>query len=404
MVQWTSVITDRTAVAVRVVAITGATTTAALAAPRVAFALGSAQAAAYLLARLIQRPAVLDPLLSVAALFAAPFTPAFLIVPIVALVVYLRTQTSLFTASDNTREIMTTIRTLSGEGSLDPVAIARSLLEELQRICPYQAATITVGSRILAAQGVMATRDEVIPLVVGDQSIGELAFTGITLAPPAKALVTEGIAKIETALLFTEARTAASAAERSRLARDMHDGIAQELTAVGYLIDELLVDAPESQRATLRSLRNELTRVIADLRISIFELRSATTDTLSLGTALSDYINQIREAAPFKIHLNIDDGAERLSENVEQELLRIVQEALANARRHSRAANLWISAQIRAPRALITVDDDGIGLQPGRSDSFGMSIMVERATQIGATVTLSNRRDGGTTVTVEVGG
>lgn len=404
MVQWSSVLTDRVAIATRVVAILGATAITATTSISHALALGSAAVSALLIARLVQRPALLGVLLSTAAIFVAPNNQAFVLVPVTEFLLYLRQHTQLFTVDNSQREIMTTIRELSRDGSLDPITIARSLLDELQRLSPYTAGTITVGARTLATFGTPSGSGESVDLNIGSQKIGTITLEGASLSPAAVALLAEGSSKLETALLFTEARAAASSAERSRLARDMHDGIAQELTALGYLIDELLVDAPEKQRAELRSLRNEMTRVIADLRISIFELRSATNETLSLGTALSDYINQMRESAPFRIHLAVDEGTERLSEGVEQELLRIVQEAVANARRHSQAANLWISAQIRAPRALITVDDDGIGLQPGRSDSFGMSIMVERATQIGASVTLSDRKDGGTTVTVEVGG
>lgn len=403
MVAWNSVIADRTAIAVRVAAIGLAGATTALTSTREALALVSAQTCAFLVARLLQRPALLDVLLSIGALFVAPFAPAFLVVPIVSLVVYLRLHTTLFTRANSTREIMTTIRTLSQEGSLDPVAIARSLLEELHTVSPYQSGVVRVGSRTLASQGIAANANHVIPIVVGDTAIGEIALSEFTLTAPARSLIREAVAKLESALLFTEARSHASAAERSRLARDMHDGIAQELTSVGYLIDDLLADAPEGMRGDLRSIRNELTRVISDLRLSIFELRTATTDSISLSTALSDYVDQVRDASPFKIHLNVDEGTSRLSESVEQELLRIVQEAMANARRHSQAANLWISCQVRAPRALITVDDDGVGLKPGRSDSFGMSIMRERATQIGATVTVSDRKNGGTAVTIELG-
>lgn len=404
MVLWSSVLTDRTAITVRVIAIVAATIATSPSSLDQALAHASAQVGAFLIARLLTRPPWLDVSLSALALFVAPFAPAFLLVPIVSLLVFLRRNTRWLTASSSTREMMTTVRELSGEGSLDPVAIARSLLEEVRRVCPCEAGSITVGTRTLATFGVAGQRDFVQALHIGDKQIGELVLSGVSLSPSALSLINEGSAKIETALLFTEARSAASSAERSRLARDMHDGVAQELTSVGYLIDELLVDAPEVVRPELRTVRNELTRVISDLRLSIFELRSTTTDSLSLGTALSDYVNQMRSSAPFRIHLSVDEGTERLNEDAEQELLRIVQEAVANSRRHSQAENLWITCQIRAPRALITIDDDGVGLQPSRSDSFGMNIMRERATQIGATVTLGNRRDGGTAVTIEVGG
>lgn len=390
---------------VRVVAIATATLTASFSQPKVAFALGSAQTGAFLLGRLIERPQILDPLLSVAALFVAPFSAVFLLCPLAASWVYLRRNTSWFNRrSSIPDEVMTTIRALSSQGDLDPVIIARSLLEELQRLNGFTGAAVSIDSRTLASIGQVDEASIHQPLTLNGKAIGQISLAGVSkLSATAQTLLDEAAARLQTAILFTEARSIATSSERSRMARDMHDGVSQELTSLGYLIDDLLATAPEEIRPEIRGLRNELSRVISELRLSIFELRSSAVDTIGLAAALADYIQQTRLSTPFKIHLSVDEGTERLAEEVEAELLRIIQEAVANARRHSQAENLWINCQIRAPLAQILIEDDGIGLQQARQDSFGIGIMRERATQIGATVTLSDRRGGGTRVSVDLG-
>jgi hypothetical protein len=90
--------------------------------------------------------------------------------------------------------------------------------------------------------------------------------------------VTEPAAiRLEAALLFDDVRSLATNEERQRLAREIHDGVAQELVMVGYGIDNAQATLPEGAEETaeeLRTLRNEVTRVITELRLSLFELRS----------------------------------------------------------------------------------------------------------------------------------
>ena len=80
---------------------------------------------------------------------------------------------------------------------------------------------------------------------------------------------------MDTALVFDEIRTMATADERQRLAREIHDGIAQEVASLGYVVDDLASTTarPASPRGCAH-LRSELSRVVADLRLSIFDLRS----------------------------------------------------------------------------------------------------------------------------------
>ena len=83
------------------------------------------------------------------------------------------------------------------------------------------------------------------------------------------------------------------------------------------------------------------------------------------------------------MHLVLDESTDRLSVETETELLRIAQEAITNARRHSRARNLWVTCRVNPKCAYMRVADDGRGLGSPRIDSYGLDIMRERAGRLG---------------------
>src|SRR6185436_8619854 len=148
--------------------------------------------------------------------------------------------------------------------------------------------------------------------------------------------------QLETALVFDEIRMLATVDERRRLAREIHDGIAQEVASLGYVVDDLAESSSDPQIAQgLRNLREELSRVVADLRLSIFDLRSDVSPTNGLGAALSEYVRTVGARSDLTVHLTLDEAPTRLTPVVETELMRIAQEAVTNARKHASADNLW---------------------------------------------------------------
>ena len=192
--------------------------------------------------------------------------------------------------------------------------------------------------------------------------------------------------RLDAALVFDEVRSLATVEERQRLAREIHDGVAQELASLGYLVDELADTATtETQGRKLLNLREEITRVVNELRLSIFDLRSEVDTTGGLGSALSTYVRTVGARSGLTVHLTLDEAPRRLRNDVESELLRITQEAVTNARKHSHGENLWVDCRIRPPSAHISIQDDGGGLGAARPDSYGMKIMRERAERIGRT-------------------
>ncbi|QNN53162.1 sensor histidine kinase [Nocardioides mesophilus] len=291
-----------------------------------------------------------------------------------------------------------------GAGAREALSPDGQLLErcwaEMEPLCEVQ------------ASGAVNRRQRVVlPLRVGVRMIG-VVIVNAGEAPSSAVFtalmreVDEYALRIETALAFDEIRSIATLEERHRLAREIHDGIAQEIASLGYVVDDLAASASsEGQRRKLASLRSELTRVVSELRLSIFDLRSDVS--AGLGSTLSDYVREVGARSGLTVHLTLDVAPTRLRSEVEAELLRIAQEAITNARKHSGATNLWVDCRIHPPFARIAVKDDGRGLGDPRDDSYGMTIMRERSDRIGADLDIAtvNGADGaeGTVVTVRVG-
>ena len=250
----------------------------------------------------------------------------------------------------------------------------------------------------------------VLALRLGDRRVGLVGIErdggpwSARLLARAQSLADDAALRIDTGHLFSEVRTLATVEERRRLAREIHDGVAQEVASLGYLVDDLRARATDpGMRSELDELREELTRIVSELRLSIFDLRSDVQPASGLGAALTSYVRSVGAGSGLTVHLVLDESAYRLPIEAESELLRIAQEAITNARRHSRARNLWVTCRVDPPRAFLRIADDGTGLGLPRDDSFGMEIMRERSARVGAAFVVRNRVGGGTVVEVTLG-
>lgn len=255
----------------------------------------------------------------------------------------------------------------------------------------------------------------VVPLVSGVRTIGLIAIEADTTGaypPPVVQRVRELTApaalRLEAALLFDEVRSLATSEERQRLAREIHDGVAQELVMVGYGIDNALATLPEGAETAgeeLRTLRTEVTRVVTELRMSLFELRIDVDRHGGLAAAIADYARTVGAQAGLRVHLSLDESTARLPAATEAELLRIAQEAITNARKHAGAANLWVTCAVDPPAVQVEVSDDGQGIPDPRPDGrYGLAIMAERAERIRGRLEIRPRVPSGTTVAVTLGG
>ncbi len=274
-----------------------------------------------------------------------------------------------------------------------------------------------VASRSLSrSAGTTPVSALVIPLVAGVRTIGLLAVEADRPGayPPEVVAKVRGVVgaaalRLEAALLFDDVRALATTEERQRLAREIHDGVAQELVMVGYGIDNAVgqltdVTGADSAIEDLHILRAEVTRVITELRLSLFELRTDVDPSGGLATALADYARTVGATGGMRVHLSLDESTARLPATVETELLRIGQEAVTNARKHAHAENLWVTCEIDPPYARIEVSDDGLGMsEETREGSYGLSIMAERSRRIRADLRISQRKPSGTTIAAVLG-
>lgn len=195
-------------------------------------------------------------------------------------------------------------------------------------------------------------------------------------------------------------RAAGAAEERERLARDLHDTIAQDLTGLVMLAQRARREAAGSD-ATLALLEENARAALTETRALVAAGASVSDDGLDLGSALRRLADRFMRETGVRVELELDDHLV-LSRDVEVVALRCVQEALGNARKHARASSVSIDvARIDADRVRVT--DDGIGFDPGMApDGFGLTGMTERLSLVQGTLTVTSAPGAGTTLTAEL--
>jgi len=215
---------------------------------------------------------------------------------------------------------------------------------------------------------------------------------------------------IDNAYLQRRLHSVAVSEERLRIAQEMHDGLAQVLAYVNtkaqVVREHLKKERVDEAMKHLDQLAAAAREVYADVRESIIGLRSAAGPDNTMADSLREYVStwEAQNGITCRLHLETDP---RLPTGAELQVLRIVQEALANVRKHSKArsADLWVEQA--GSRIRITVKDDGVGFNPaelGRSEfpRFGLSTMRERAESVGGLFELDSTPGEGTRVIIEV--
>ena len=142
--------------------------------------------------------------------------------------------------------------------------------------------------------------------------------------------------------------------------------------------------------------------MVTQVRLSVQTLRTDVQTSESLGAAVSGLARHLSESSGIPIRVTVNERTARLRPEIEAELLRITQEAMTNAVRHSGATAIDVDCRVAAPSAEIMVRDNGRGLGTGRPDSYGLAIMRERAGLIDADLSIGAAEPSGTQVTVRV--
>jgi len=215
---------------------------------------------------------------------------------------------------------------------------------------------------------------------------------------------------IANARLHEQTRELSIAAERNRLALELHDAVSQKLfglvlsaEAAGTLLDRD-PDAARDQVAKLQALAQD---ALEELRSLVFELRPPELERDGLADALRKHVELLRRLGQLELELSVDEVSVDVTRD--REVLRIAQEALQNVLKHARARRLAVSLRAgKGDALLLEIADDGVGFDPHsdgiRSRRLGLTSMEERARRLGGRLDVVSTPGAGTTVRLETRG
>jgi len=218
-------------------------------------------------------------------------------------------------------------------------------------------------------------------------------------------------------VLQVEAQWAAVLRERGRIAREIHDTLAQGFVGISVqleLIARLLTGSREepASKSLFKPVLEQLDQAralvragLADARTSIWDLRSEATGAEDLPSRMSRACTHVAGGSSAKVYLQVKGTCRPVEHKIEEHLLRIGQEAVANAVRHAAASRIDVQLIYESSRISLQVEDDGRGFTPeanGLQGHYGLRGLRERASEIGAALELHSSPGTGTRVSVQV--
>jgi len=225
-------------------------------------------------------------------------------------------------------------------------------------------------------------------------------------------LANQVVVAIENAQLYRQLHHLVVLEERDRLARELHDHLAQGLAYLkvkSSITDDLMSSGQiEEAQESLLELKKASQILYTDVREDIFNLRTAVTERVDLFSTLRDYLIDYQAHYGLEVHMEIENESPfKFPPEVASQLLRIVQEALINVRRHSNASKVLIHCAQGDEQFCISVEDDGQGFYPADvskegGQRYGLQIMRERAESVGGNLELDSQPGRGTRVIVWV--
>jgi len=261
-----------------------------------------------------------------------------------------------------------------------------------------------------------------VPVVHGESRVGSI---GVATAQPRRfsdadletlsALATQVGLALEAARLRDELRAIAIQGERERIAREMHDGLAQVLGYVNtksQAVEELLADGRVAEASKqMRELAEAARSVYVDVREAILSLSPPLLPERGLEQALEEYAARYAESSKLAVRFRATPEARRapLSPEAEAEVFGVAREALTNIRKHAHAQRVTIDLTVEGGDVLLRIADDGVGFDaaeassgPERWPHFGLAGMRERAESVGGRILWRSQPGFGSTVELTV--
>jgi two-component system sensor histidine kinase UhpB len=216
--------------------------------------------------------------------------------------------------------------------------------------------------------------------------------------------------KEEISARLVEKVISAQEEERRRLASELHDETGQALTGITLSLEALGTTLPsemKTARQQLRSMQHVTQDALGELRKMVLALRPSALDDLGLVPAVRRYAQQYLESAGMTVTIDADGSSPALEPSIETMVFRVVQEAINNAARHSKASHVAIRFWQRQQEFYVEVEDNGVGFEPEAvsrsskpSASLGLLGMHERANLVNGRVTIHSQPAHGTKVLV----
>lgn len=212
----------------------------------------------------------------------------------------------------------------------------------------------------------------------------------------------------QTEIIEDKVRHAAVTEERTRIAREFHDTVEQELAAITMQLDAAeaqMEHTPEMARSLLNGARAMSRRSFAEVRRSVWDLRSHLLERHDLPTALREAVKPLAKTGGAEISVEVEGRIRRLPIRTETHLLRIGQEAVTNAVKHARARTIQVTCRYGWGKFQLRIRDDGRGFRTDTALSvsgghFGLLDMRERAEKLGARFGLHSEPEAGTEIVV----
>lgn len=215
----------------------------------------------------------------------------------------------------------------------------------------------------------------------------------------------QGVSVILRDISERKAREAVLTEERARIARDLHDGLAQSLYFVGLKLDLIRKQthsAPDAVEREAESLRKTVQANINDVRRTIFALRPVDLAGLGFVPALQKYVSEFAEQTRLEISLTVEGATEQIAPVLEPQLFRLVQEGLNNIAKHAQAHRAEIYLRVVEEREVhLSIADDGVGFEPlalasAPEGRMGLRQMRERVAGLGGHFSLRSAPGQGT--------